>query len=148
NSGKMAVVLGAEVESIFDCFKNNTACDQPWISSQLQKYYDMGLRELFPIVHVDNRFGGTAIYTDIFDFTNKDITGDYWTYGTCPDSIDYHLDLFDKLHDGLTATEIAAVLGGVPLGEALLLRALIGAVGVLPDRPPPGANCNARGLTS
>jgi microsomal dipeptidase-like Zn-dependent dipeptidase len=158
NSGKMAVVLGAEVPTLFNCRKNDASCDEDHVRKELQKYYAMGLRHLFPIHNADNRFGGTAIYTDIFDLSNKKITGDWWDVGGCDTGrdgaklIDYHLRVFDTLNDVADAATVALILnpvtgvaGPISLNAATLFRGLI-VPGVLPPKPPSGPNCNKRGL--
>jgi microsomal dipeptidase-like Zn-dependent dipeptidase len=56
---KLAVVLGIEVDYLFNCHHESdlTADD---VRTQLDKYYDLGVRHLFPIHFADNGFGGTA----------------------------------------------------------------------------------------
>jgi hypothetical protein len=46
--GKMAVVLGIEVDGLFGC-ETPANCDQTKISSELDRYYNKGVRHLFPI---------------------------------------------------------------------------------------------------
>jgi microsomal dipeptidase-like Zn-dependent dipeptidase len=51
--GKMAVVLGIEVDSLFNC-KFGRPCLKEYREEQLRKYYNLGVRHLFPIHHYDN----------------------------------------------------------------------------------------------
>lgn len=85
---KMAVVLGAEIDSIgnFDSDPEMMACEdlhdscadyaRGRVKAEIQSLYDDGIRYLFPIHVVDNVFGGTAVYTGIFNLANE------FTYGT------------------------------------------------------------------
>ena len=126
SSGKLAVVLGTEVPSLFGCTKNNSACDASYIRTQLDHYYDLGVRHIFPIHNADNRFGGTALYNDLFAFNNKAITGDWWNVENCsnPD-ITFHVGSMSNP----------------------LITAVAGLVGQSMPPVPDGSNCNARGLT-
>jgi microsomal dipeptidase-like Zn-dependent dipeptidase len=69
-AGKLAVVLGIEVDSLFNCrAESNVAPDQ--LRRELDKYYQLGVRHLFPIHFADNGFGGAS-----FDkVLNKDLDG-------------------------------------------------------------------------
>ena len=59
--GQLAVVLGAEIDNLFDCYASNN-CNEAAVSTGIQKLYDLGLRYLFPIHFTDNQFGGTALH--------------------------------------------------------------------------------------
>ncbi|MCG8670994.1 MAG: hypothetical protein MI867_16410, partial [Pseudomonadales bacterium] len=59
NDNKMAVVLGSEYGTLFNCRSSNEGCDAGFIDRELQKIYDMGIRHVFPIHRFDNAFGGT-----------------------------------------------------------------------------------------
>jgi microsomal dipeptidase-like Zn-dependent dipeptidase len=75
NGGQLAVVLGIEVDRLFDCrgstsgWSDNshdctqlTADTQQWISDEVKKYLSAGVRHVF-IVHLsDSAFGGMALY--------------------------------------------------------------------------------------
>src|SRR5690606_38667315 len=60
-AGKMAVVLGIEVDSLFGC-KPGVVCSDTFLRTQLQKYHDLGVRHVFPIHQYDNAFGGAAVF--------------------------------------------------------------------------------------
>ena len=127
SNGKLAVVLGTEVPSLFGCKKNNSGCDADYIRQQVDHYYDLGVRHIFPIHNADNRFGGTALYNDLFAFNNKTITGDWWNVESCSNpAITFHVgSMSNPLIDAV------ATLAGDPMPPV-----------------PAGSNCNARGLTS
>jgi microsomal dipeptidase-like Zn-dependent dipeptidase len=59
NQGKLAVVLGIEVDYLFNC-RTAGALSEGQLRQQLDKYYALGVRHLFPIHFADNGFGGTA----------------------------------------------------------------------------------------
>ena len=140
NSGKLAVVLGIEVDSLFGCKKQLAArCTPTHVERELQRYHDMGVRQLFPIHLTDNAFGGMALYNDLFDFENKFLTGEWWDVGNCPPDrgINFHLDKVDKIREP-----------GFFDFEDQILRALLGRITGLPPKPPAGTNCNNLGLTA
>jgi len=58
--GKLAVVLGIEVDYLFGSYPNaGLTADQ--VKTSVQQYYDAGVRYVFPIHFADNAFGGTAL---------------------------------------------------------------------------------------
>ncbi len=58
--GKLAIVLGIEVPNIFSCYlvpqEGDPECDEAHIEAQLDKYYELGIRVLFPNHKFDNAF--------------------------------------------------------------------------------------------
>ena len=66
--GKLAVMLGVEVDTPFACI--STIDCSAVVAPLVQHYYDMGVRVVYPVHVVDNSFGGTALYTDLFEFNN------------------------------------------------------------------------------
>ncbi len=67
--GKMAVVLGIEVDGLFGC-ETEDDCDPATISSDLDRYFDKGVRHLFPIHLYNNGFGGSAIYNWLWPYVS------------------------------------------------------------------------------
>ncbi len=59
-SGKLAVVLGTEVDYLFDCTPDT--CTNAQITQGIQEIHDLGLRYVFPIHLKTNGFGGAATY--------------------------------------------------------------------------------------
>lgn len=59
-SGKLAVVLGSEVDYLADC--DLVSCAQSQVDLAMQEIYDLGIRYVFPIHLKTNGFGGAAIY--------------------------------------------------------------------------------------
>jgi len=63
-AGKLAVVLGIEVDYLFECKKpGDLTADQ--VRANLDHYYSLGVRHVFPIHFSDNGFGGTALQNDL-----------------------------------------------------------------------------------
>jgi microsomal dipeptidase-like Zn-dependent dipeptidase len=142
-SGKLAVVLGIEVPGLFGC-KKNSSCTAASVKSDLNAYYAKGVRHMFPVHVVDNAFGGTAIYSDIFEFVNKLIAGDWWDVGSCaPNSgIDFHLELLDNIQ----ALAQRAQNPGPTDFVAWVAHAAGLTTQNAPPAPPANDNCNNRGL--
>ena len=67
--GKMAVVLGIEGDALFGC-ETDGNCDPAKISSELNRYYNKGVRHLFPIHLYNNEFGGSAIYNWLWPYVS------------------------------------------------------------------------------
>jgi microsomal dipeptidase-like Zn-dependent dipeptidase len=57
--GKLAVVLGIEVDKLFNCGMGQ--CDSATVSTKLAEYYNKGVRHLYPVHFADNAFGGYAL---------------------------------------------------------------------------------------
>jgi microsomal dipeptidase-like Zn-dependent dipeptidase len=59
-AGNLAVVLGIEVDYLFDGYPGQPpTADQ--VRASVQTYYDRGVRYVFPLHFGDNAFGGTAL---------------------------------------------------------------------------------------
>jgi microsomal dipeptidase-like Zn-dependent dipeptidase len=94
--GKLAVVLGIEADNLFNChFRADLAngplngegptCSSTYVQGQLQKYYNMGVRHIFPVHDFDNAFGTTATWSDALNIGNYVEEGRYWDAINCPD---------------------------------------------------------------
>ena len=81
-SGKMAVVLGIEVDALFGC-KHGGDCSEAQINAELTHYYNEGVRHIFPIHLHDNAFGGTAIYHWLWPWANMIAIGDPMVLEPC-----------------------------------------------------------------
>jgi microsomal dipeptidase-like Zn-dependent dipeptidase len=69
--GKLAVIVGMEVDNIGNFNKLGVAVSEASVRAEIQRLYDKGVRYLFPIHLVDNKFGGSAVYEDLFNFANR-----------------------------------------------------------------------------
>lgn len=72
--GKLAVVLGIEVDSLFGC-DAFAECDEETIVSKLNEYYDKGVRHILPVHLYDNLFGASAVYNELWPYTSPLGTG-------------------------------------------------------------------------
>ena len=59
DQGKLAVVLGTEVDYLFNC-RTEGDLTESQLNQQLDRYFDLGVRYVFPIHFSNNGFGGTA----------------------------------------------------------------------------------------
>ncbi len=112
NDNKLAVVLGSEYSTLFDCRHGKESCSSDYIERKLDELHALGIRSVFPIHRFDNAFGGTRpqggsagawmhltskfstskidnvvdlIRPDKFLF--KPIEGDYWDLDHCPEGV-------------------------------------------------------------
>ena len=127
-SGKMAVVLGIEVDSLFNC-KPDSNCSSDYLHQQVQKYYNLGIRHVFPIHQFDNAFGGAAIFRDELNAGNAVVTGSHFQVRDCSaQGYNYNVNA-SGLVDFLTW-----MLHGRPFPDQSYYDQF-------------AADCNARGLT-
>jgi len=89
-AGKLAVVLGIETSNLFNCkltpHAGDPTCDEAYIESQLDHYYDLGVRAIFPVHKYDNKFtpgDGDRAFIELGNFSNSG----HWSNFTldCPD---------------------------------------------------------------
>ncbi|MBK8878564.1 MAG: DUF3421 domain-containing protein [Haliscomenobacter sp.] len=74
-ANKMAVLLGMEVDNIGNFHKPNITCNESTVRTEIQRLYNKGVRYIFPIHLTDNKFGGAAVYEDLFNYVNRYSTG-------------------------------------------------------------------------
>ena len=112
SQNKLAVVLGTEYGTLFDCRSGAAFCTEEYIDRELDKIHELGIRSVFPIHRFDNEFGGTkpqggsggafmhltskmntGNINHIMDLLNptkllfKPIGGNYWDLQDCPEGI-------------------------------------------------------------
>ncbi len=89
-SGKLAAILGIETSNLFDCKITPSAgdptCDEAYVEAQLDHYYDLGIRAIFPVHKYDNKFtpgDGDRAFIELGNFANSG----HWSNFTldCPD---------------------------------------------------------------
>ena len=112
-SGKMAAVLGIEVDTLFGCRDNGT-CTAANVLAQLDKYYNLGVRHVFPVHFFNNGYGAPAVYERDLSPINFLMTGAAYQTEDC--SATYGFDGDDPVH--------CNVAGLTEIGEALI-RGLI-----------------------
>lgn len=88
-SNKMAIVLGLEIDNLgsFDKLPANPVL----VDVELKRLVAKGVRYVFPVHVIDNKFGGTAIYEDAFNLSNYRESGNFWDIecGKAADKINY-----------------------------------------------------------
>lgn len=75
SEGKLAVILGTELQHLFNCDMDRPACNHETVIEGLNRLEAMGVNYVFPIHHKLNQFGGPAK----FSFANNGPSG------KCPD---------------------------------------------------------------
>jgi microsomal dipeptidase-like Zn-dependent dipeptidase len=83
--GKLAVVLGIEVDSLFGCKWGATGCDEAHVRGEAARYYALGVRHIYPIHQFDNPFGGAAMFKDLLNTGNAVVTGHHFNIRNCVD---------------------------------------------------------------
>lgn len=81
-SNKMAVVIGMEVDNIGNFNYSNVNASEGAVAAEIQRLYQKGVRYIFPIHLVNNKFGGSAIYSLLFNLSNKYTTSRPLPWGT------------------------------------------------------------------
>jgi microsomal dipeptidase-like Zn-dependent dipeptidase len=76
-AGKLAIILGIELDDFGNFNKQNNVTPQN-VKDMVDYWYNLGVRYAFPIHTTDNKFGGTAIYENSFNYSNRVATGHYW----------------------------------------------------------------------
>ena len=88
--GKLAAILGIETSNLFECKltpgPDGPTCDEAYIEAQLDHYYDLGVRAIFPVHKYDNKFSpgdGDRAFIELGNFANSG----HWSNFTldCPD---------------------------------------------------------------
>jgi microsomal dipeptidase-like Zn-dependent dipeptidase len=74
NEGKMAVIMGMEVDNIGNFYQNIQVTNEQ-IRNEITRLKNKGIRYIFPVHVTDNKFGGAAVYKDFFNFGNKYSSG-------------------------------------------------------------------------
>ncbi len=138
--GKMAVIIGIEVDSLFGCKPGSDFCDNDYIRRQIDIYYEKGVRHIYPVHLFDNDFGGAALYRDIFVYGNFFVNEGF------------------KQHNGIIQAEQCPTSGydyriGWSTDEDWFLDVFYGALTLIYGKPDLGSvfrtsDCNAKGLTA
>lgn len=105
-AGKMAVILGIETSNLFDCkitpSADDPTCDADYVREQLDYYYDLGVRAIFPVHKYDNAFtpgDGDRAFIELGNFVNSG----HWSNFTdnCPAEVTDGFDRGDVFFGGL-----------------------------------------------
>lgn len=112
--GRLAVVLGVEIDNIGN-FIQNPAVDpnnvteesKNIVRTELQRLWNQGVRYVFPIHVINNKFGGTAIYDNVFNLSNYHQTGNFWDIGCAsPESSITHQFVVEGFDFELAAAKV------------------------------------------
>jgi microsomal dipeptidase-like Zn-dependent dipeptidase len=93
-AGKMAIVLGVEVDNLGNLNTVNGKGKLPTesqVDAALDEIWELGVRYAFPIHVIDNVFGGTALMESFFNVANYRESGHCWQPETAAttDSVDF-----------------------------------------------------------
>ncbi len=141
NDGKLAVILGIEISSLFNCgvYNDQPQCDRAQIDAQLNEMHNAGVRQMELVNKFDNALAGVAGDAGetglLVNSANKMKTGKFWDFQTCPgDGHDHDREQFAV--PGYSRDELAGQLVGglVPAGAAPVY--------------PAAPHCNTRGLSA
>jgi microsomal dipeptidase-like Zn-dependent dipeptidase len=98
-AGKLAVVLGIEVDNLFNCKEAGCPADfglpteltgrpaPTTLVEAVNVIYDMGVRHVFPIHNFDNAFGGAATWMDPIGVGQAVAEGRWWVLRNCGNGV-------------------------------------------------------------
>lgn len=152
--GRMAVVLGIETSNLFDCFltppEGTPTCDADHVRAELDRYYERGVRAIFPVHKFDNSFSagdGDRNVGQIGSFINSGHFSNLVT--SCPES-HAHFDRGNVRFGGINmprpnyqdpAQNDMSGFAGDPLGTLVPFLAAFG------EPELEGSYCQATGFT-
>jgi microsomal dipeptidase-like Zn-dependent dipeptidase len=133
--GKLAAVLGIEVDNLFHCKlregdRKPGQCTPEGIRRSVDELYARGVRHVFPIHNFDNAFGGAATWQTAIAVGNRAVEGEWWQTENCPGGFGFKLDTA-----GNTFMSFLMNLFG------------FGGVENVPIRPGDTTSCNQRTLS-
>lgn len=89
--GRLAIVLGTETDNLGNFHANPlvtagsaSPLSMALVKAELQRLWNKGVRYVFPVHLIDNKFGGTAIYESLFNLSNDHQNGEFWDIGCAP----------------------------------------------------------------
>ncbi len=138
NDGKLAVVLGIEISHLFNCTYRNgvDGCTRESIDKEIDRLYNRGVRQMFPIHEFNNALGGNGIFDGlVLNGGNFLDTGEFWKTYDCPEQKYVY-------GAGANMGTAAPGIGSDPLSQAILAQTG-GRIPVYKE----GKQCNSRGLT-
>jgi len=88
-AGDLAVILGIETTTLFDCFSTPRegfeTCTEETVREDLDRYWDMGVRAIFPVHKFDNAFGPGDGQRGFLEAGNFVLSGHYSSFTEdCP----------------------------------------------------------------
>ncbi len=115
-ANKLAIILGVEIDNIGNFNKYGGSGPQTY--DEVQHLYNEGVRYAFPIHLINNKFGGTAVYQNVFNLSNYHVTGKFWDL-QCAEPADgikhkFVVDGFDFPLAGAKATKLQVDIARFP----------------------------------
>lgn len=116
HENKLAVIIGSETDDIGNFSSNPVvkenadAVSKELVRKRLQALHDMGLRYLFPVHLVDNKFGGSAIYNPVFTIATKHAMGRPIDVEAVGNGVRFRLENLDVLSELPNGDQIAGAL--------------------------------------
>ncbi len=152
--GDLAILLGIEVSNLFECRlvpgEDQEPCDEQDVIDNLDHYYDLGVRAIFPNHKYDNAFSAGDGHREVIELGNFVQTGHYSNFtDDCPD-LPSAFDFGDVAFSGLNQPRddyFSAPpndLSGFPSNP---VGTLLPYLGLLFDGPLEGDYCQNHGLT-
>ena len=147
--GKMAVIPGLEFSNIFGCNvtilpdgSEIAQCSKEQIDAEIDRIWDLGVRQLFPYHDIDSALGGAGLFgtSNVLEFFNFIGTGRFFETYDCPDGGEGDSYFYNAGYDSLAAP---LMLGGDPITATIL--ELTG--GLTPTLNSTGRQCNLRDVT-
>lgn len=143
--GKLAVIPGLEFSNIFGCNvtflpdgSEQRACTRESIDAEIDRVWDLGVRQIFPYHDVDSALGGAGLFSETLNFINFIGTNRFWETYECPDGGDGDSYFYGAGYEASSG----AVLGMDPVSQAILE-----ATNGLTPLAGPGKRCNLRDVT-
>ncbi|HEY3496631.1 MAG TPA: hypothetical protein VGK73_18155 [Polyangiaceae bacterium] len=126
--GKLALVLGAEIDDIGACHAVNAGvypeqnlpsrrCTTPMVEQALDELEALGVRHIFPVHLTDNDFGGAALYEEAFNLFQQWSRMDLFCMETAPAASQLSLN-FDRGINYLNALLTDLLISGAGSGCA------------------------------
>jgi microsomal dipeptidase-like Zn-dependent dipeptidase len=127
-AGKLAVVLGTEVDTAWGCKPDAIFCTDGFITAQVEAYHAAGIRVVYPVHLIDNKFGGSAVYNGLFELNNFLINATWYDMDGCDAPVEWRSDIREVISDAKDGVSVAigllfalgpaAILGALPVLDA------------------------------
>lgn len=121
SANKLAVIVGIEVDHIGDLqsTQNPAVPSDAQVKAEIDRLYGEGVRYIFPIHVLDNAFGGTAAYVNLFNVSNWRESGHPYklTCATPADGISYVYDNNDLGVENIAAQMVKTGAAVISINE-------------------------------
>ncbi len=128
--GKLAVLMGIEASEIFNCGIKDE-CNRRTVEAQLQEFYDLGVRVMYPTHKFDNKFAGSKVEDGFINLGGVLSTGHFFETKECNED-----------------TRGAPMTSGFPLiGDVPVISDILDSIGYNPEYDESRPHCNKHGLS-